>query len=55
MKDLEAEKLTSKMTKSAKLKIPMLFPGVTLKIFVRTSDRICIQGPLVFHFNLLFC
>jgi len=33
MEDLEAEKLTSKMTKSAKLKIPTLFPGITLKIF----------------------
>lgn len=33
MKDLEAEKLTSKMTISAKLKIPMLPSGVILKIF----------------------
>ena len=51
MEDLEAEKLTLKMTKSAKLKIPTLSSGVTLKIFVRTSDRIYIRGPLVFHFN----
>ena len=50
MKDLEAEKLTSKMTISAKLKIPMLPSGVILKIFKNIRQDI-IQGPLVFHFN----
>ena len=53
MKDLEAEKLTSKMTKSAKLKIPTLFPGVTLKIFKNIRQDIY-TGDSSLSFQL-FC
>ena len=53
MKDLEAEKLTTKMTISAKLKIQTLSSRVTLKIFKNIRQDIC-TGASSLSFQL-FC
>ena len=53
MNDSEPEKLTSKMTKFAKLKIPMPSSGLTLKIFKNIRQDIY-TGASSLSFQL-FC